>query len=74
MQHEVLLALLGHSGQIIEKSGDSFRVADDVPFLSAAEKEVITRVVCLGSYYNHFADFARSNRTGISLTNFYLSP
>lgn len=40
MIHEVLLALVGHSGDIVLREANGFRIASGLPFLSVAEQEI----------------------------------
>ena len=50
MLHEILLALLGHTGTIIIEDKDGFRVSPQIDFLTEPEKEQINRVVILGLF------------------------
>lgn len=69
MLHEVLLALLGHSGSIIQEtkgikatdglSKSTFLVPDSISFLTATERAAINRVVGLGSIYRDLRHFVR---------------
>ena len=38
MQHEVLLALVGCTGELIRREGDRFRLAKDLPFVDASDR------------------------------------
>lgn len=66
MLHEVILALLGHPGAIIQEEQaprssrtdavdkaptGTFRVPDSITFLTSTEREAINRVVGMGSIY-----------------------
>lgn len=72
MLHEVLLALLGHPGSIIQEEPASpasedarafnpatFRVPDSISFLTPTERAAINRVVNLGSTYRSLRNFVR---------------
>lgn len=69
MLHEVLLALLGHSGSIIQEtertketkglSKTTFLVPDSISFLTATERAAINRVVGLGSTYRDLRRLVR---------------
>ncbi len=45
MLHEVLFALLGHTGSIIIEDQDRFVVNTQLGFLSSAEKDLINKVI-----------------------------
>lgn len=51
MLHEILLALLGHTGSVIIEQDDKFIVNPKLQFLSAAEVEIISKVIQLGFLY-----------------------
>lgn len=72
MLHEVLLALLGHPGSIVqEEPADpaserahafnpaTFRVPDSISFLTLTERAAINRVVNLGSTYRSLRHFVK---------------
>lgn len=74
MLHEVILALLGHPGAIIQEeapassldandgaraAAPSFRVPDSITFLTSTEREAINRVVGMGSIYRDLRCFVR---------------
>lgn len=73
MLHEVLLALVGHSGSIIQeqpiyetksrsrndKPATTFRVPDSITFLASTERVAINRVVGLGVTYRELRQFVR---------------
>lgn len=64
MQHEVLVCLLGHPGDIVVDTGSSFEVAKDIPFLAPSDKTFINRIVKVGY------DFACINRFVENVTSF----
>lgn len=69
MLHEVILALLGHPGSIIQEtkepnaahglSNTTFRVQDSITFLAATERDAINRLVGVGSTYRDLRRFVR---------------
>ena len=59
MHHEVLLALLGHTGEFIVVDDGVFRVHPKVTFLSQAERRGVDRLVGLGAYYRALSSFVR---------------
>lgn len=68
MLHEVILALLGHPGAIVQEEHASstsypvasrFRVPDTITFLTPTEREAINRVVDIGSVYRDLRYFVR---------------
>jgi gamma-tubulin complex component 4 len=66
MLHEILLALCGHTGDVIRRyySNDgkliAFRVVDDFEYVSKSEREVINRLCLLGFYFTSIEDFIHS--------------
>lgn len=61
MLHEILLALIGHTGNIIMEVDGQFKVNAAIEFLTDAEVEQINKVVVLGVYYKQIADFVKRN-------------
>lgn len=73
MLHEILLALLGHPGSIIQEEiahesashvkhgvpATTFRVPEGISFLTPTERAAINRVVHLGSIYRELRQFVR---------------
>ena len=54
MQHEIILALLGCPGDIVN---DDFRVNEAVGFVALAEREAINNIVVLGRCYEFILGF-----------------
>ena len=52
MLHEVLLALLGHTGSIVIEADNQFKVSSAIDFLTDAEIEQINKVVVIGVSFN----------------------
>ncbi|KAI9914925.1 hypothetical protein PsorP6_007962 [Peronosclerospora sorghi] len=63
MHHEVFVALLGHTGDVIERRVDGFFVRPDASFLSHAQCHVLNRVVRLGYEYVHLKEFVQQAPT-----------
>ena len=60
MLHETLLALVGCPGSIIVDCGAAgFAVAEDVTFLSSAEKQAVDKVVWLGHRFRELSRFVQ---------------
>ncbi|KAE9044466.1 hypothetical protein PR003_g2866 [Phytophthora rubi] len=48
MHHELFLALLGHTGDVVERRTDGFFVCKEATFLSQAQRSVLDRLLRLG--------------------------
>jgi hypothetical protein len=60
MQHEVLVCLLGHCGDVVVDTGKgAFAVAADIPFLAPSDKALINRIVKVGYDYSCIHAFAQ---------------
>lgn len=57
MLHEILLSLLGFTGDIIIDKDDTFQVADCIDLLTIAERDQINRIVPCGWFYIKLGDF-----------------
>lgn len=58
MIHEILLALLGCPGDVIQMtSSGQFRVKPSVTFLSEGEKDLIERIVEIATFYVRILKF-----------------
>ncbi|XP_068658448.1 gamma-tubulin complex component 4 isoform X2 [Aristolochia californica] len=78
MLHEILLALLGYTGDLIidereeQASGVlrsdqisdecTFELAPDISFIQPSERDAIQRLICLGFYYRELDRFAKKSR------------
>lgn len=51
MLHEILFALLGKTGEIIELSMGKYQANPDIDFIELPEREMINKVVQLGYFY-----------------------
>ncbi|KAG7401481.1 Gamma-tubulin complex component 4 [Phytophthora boehmeriae] len=63
MHHELFLALLGHTGDVIERRSDGFFVRADADFLSQAQKSVLNRLLRLGFAFSYLDQFVRQAAT-----------
>ena len=62
--HEVLYALLGHTGEVVvEGGGGSLILADDVP-LDASERALLGRLLRLGDWYRVLDGYVREHLFG----------
>ncbi|PAA93265.1 hypothetical protein BOX15_Mlig032545g1 [Macrostomum lignano] len=58
MLHELLLALYGCPGSVIQQTqSGSLRLIDNLPFISPSEVPLINRLCQLGAHYIRFQDF-----------------
>lgn len=57
MLHEILIALLGEVGGIIEETNGVFSVRKDCTLLTTSEKELINRVLKAAGYYKYLLKF-----------------
>lgn len=55
MLHELLFALLGHTGDIFEKN--SFKVAAGFPFLHPSEEAIMNNIASVGKLYSKLIRF-----------------
>ena len=59
MLHEILLALLGESGGIIEELNGVFCVREDCDLLTQSEKELINKILKVAGYYKYLLTFTK---------------
>ncbi|ETM52436.1 hypothetical protein L914_03942 [Phytophthora nicotianae] len=59
MHHELFLALLGHTGDVVERRSDGFFVRKEASFLSQAQHSVLNRLLRLGFAFSTLDIFAR---------------
>eukprot|EP00127_Corallochytrium_limacisporum_P001941 Clim_evm96s88 gene=Clim_evmTU96s88 len=57
MLHEVLLALQGYHGDLLRDMGHTYAVANDLPFLHSAEREVLNRIGRVAFYRAQVREF-----------------
>lgn len=69
MLHEVLLALLGHTGGVIKDTGDGLKIQTDLPFLSRSDEEQLNYLCRLGTHFSRLNAFIKKygGSPGISL-------
>ncbi|KAG7382405.1 Gamma-tubulin complex component 4 [Phytophthora pseudosyringae] len=59
MHHELFLALLGHTGDVVERRADGFFVRKEASFLSQAQRSVLERLLRLGFAFATLDQFVR---------------
>nr|XP_043621014.1 gamma-tubulin complex component 4 homolog [Erigeron canadensis] len=89
MLHELLLSLLGFTGDLIiddqqhrlSAAGDNFisdqctfKLASDISFLQPSERDIIERVITLGFYYRELDRFATKSRNLSWISSKNVSP
>ncbi|XP_027363388.1 gamma-tubulin complex component 4 homolog isoform X2 [Abrus precatorius] len=74
MLHELLLALLGYTGDLIVDRRDqltvetpvseecTFKLAPDISFIDPSDRELIERIIVLGFYYREMERFSAKSR------------
>ncbi|KAK7344425.1 hypothetical protein VNO77_14001 [Canavalia gladiata] len=74
MLHELLLALLGYTGDLIIDQRDqltaetpisdecTFKLAPDISFIDPSDRELIERIIVLGFYYREMERFSAKSR------------
>ena len=58
LQKEILYALLGHTGQIVD---GSFSLAPGLPLVDASERALLTRLLALGRFYRDLEAFVSAS-------------
>ncbi|KAL4116191.1 hypothetical protein PRIC2_013189 [Phytophthora ramorum] len=59
MHHELFLALLGHTGDVVQRRADGFFVRAEASFLSQAQRSVLDRLLRLGFAFSALNEFVR---------------
>lgn len=59
MHHELFLALLGHTGDVVERRSDGFFVRKEASFLSQAQRSILDRLLRLGFFFSRLDQFVR---------------
>lgn len=62
MLHEIFLALLGFTGDIIIEKHDTFTIRDGCDLFTLSEREQINKIVVLGWKYKHLSNIVRSSK------------
>ncbi|GJW95929.1 gamma-tubulin complex component 4 [Tanacetum coccineum] len=64
MLHELLVSLLGYTGDLIIESSDqrTFKLASDISFIEPSERDIIEKTITLGFYYRELDRFATKSR------------
>ena len=61
MLHEILLAMLGQTGDVIQEKRDGFVTNIKIDFISDPEREMIDKIIQLGHYYSRIESFLEEN-------------
>jgi hypothetical protein len=59
MLHELLLALIGQVGGIIEERQGEFSVRNEVDFFTISEKQLINKILKVAAYYKYLDTYTR---------------
>ena len=77
MLHELLLSLLGITGEIIVQNHQTleFAIRDGFDLLAVSEREQIQKIVPLGAFYKYLTSFVRmhDNRWGVCSSKVYIA-
>jgi len=61
MLHELLLSLVGKTGQVIIPGNQCFQIDPSIDFLSDAEKELLNKICILGYHYSQIEKFLQQS-------------
>lgn len=61
MLHELLLALLGKTGNIVVEDEDTFKINPKIDFIAEPEKKILNKLCVLGFYYQRIQNFLDEN-------------
>mmetsp|Transcript_5172 Transcript_5172/g.7923 ORF Transcript_5172/g.7923 Transcript_5172/m.7923 type:complete len:973 (+) Transcript_5172:207-3125(+) len=61
MLHEIILSLLGFTGDIIKKTSSSYAVDESFDLLTESEKEQVNRIVHLGWFYDFLSQYIQTH-------------
>ncbi len=73
MLHELLLALLGKTGNIVIESEETFMVNPRIDFITEPEKQILNKLCVLGYYYVRIQKFLDENHKLFSDLGSFLS-
>ncbi|KAI7753883.1 hypothetical protein M8C21_023557 [Ambrosia artemisiifolia] len=69
MLHELLLSLLGYTGDLVVDDTEhrlsdqcTFKLAPDISFIEPSERDIIEKIITLGFYYRELDRFATKSR------------
>ncbi|PWA47655.1 GAMMA-TUBULIN COMPLEX PROTEIN 4 [Artemisia annua] len=64
MLHELLVSLLGYTGDLIidDTKSSTFKLASDISFIEPSERDIIEKTITLGFYYRELDRFATKSR------------
>ncbi|WCJ22227.1 hypothetical protein M5689_004325 [Euphorbia peplus] len=88
MLHELLLSLLGYTGDLIIDEREhqtslgvrlspderSFKLAPDISFIQPSDRDLIQRIITLGFYYRELDRFSTNSRNLSWIKSAYVSP
>jgi len=66
MLHELLLSLIGKTGQVIIQGNQCFHIDPHIDFLSDAEKEILNKICSLGYYYSQIEKYLEQSYKSFS--------
>ena len=72
MLHELLLSLVGYSGNVIVETRDGFQLAPDFPHLHPSERELINKICCLGYYFLQIDSYVQKHSQFSPVQGFYV--
>jgi len=61
MLHELLLSLIGKTGQIVIQEDGSFKIDEHIDFISEPEKNILNKICTLGYHYSRIDKFLEEN-------------
>jgi len=61
MLHELLLSLIGQTGQIIIPGDGCFKIDPYIDFISDPEKDILNKICALGYHYSKIEKFLEEN-------------
>ncbi len=72
MLHELLLSLVGYSGNVIVETREGFLLSPDFPFLHPSERALINKICSLGYYFLQIDSFVQSHSKFSTIEGFYI--
>jgi hypothetical protein len=72
MLHELLLSLVGYSGNVIVETREGFHLAPDFPHLHPSERELIDKICCLGYYFLQIDSYVQKHSQFSPVEGFYV--
>lgn len=72
MLHELLLSLVGYSGNVIVESQKGFHLAPDFPFIHPSERELVDKICKLGYYFLQIDSYVQKHSQFKTVEGFYV--